>query len=510
MIIYIILIALLNLCVGYYAAVHLGFGQTWWSPGQAGEEAEVAVLPVAGESVAGESVAGESQVAEPATDTSAAEISPVEQQADPGEGSSAPDSDPSASAAFEALAAASDEPDVKEEPETPEESQEAPPVADTAADDDTNDDTNDKAIDEPIEDSEAPSDSSHIEEDVLAVVESCAADFKRELGQYRTRLGEIDSQARDGTESGQAEQLQECVDGLKNANNKFVDKQGGILQRLNSQEDHDALSGVAADVERAMAEQGALAKSSNINLEQIDVENDPEAGFQRLIGETSALSDSASQAHQTIQDAQESISEVRQNLGEPAAEETSQEEASREKESESHKKHEDVTQLLNAWWKDDPERSRDLTVGVIAVDKASQFQERLGGESTEKLFDALRTMIEDAVGQRGPVIRHSFHVFVVLLHDTEPRESTNIAEHVRQTVAAAKFTHHESHIPVTVSCVATPAKPDDSAATIVQRIDTMLEESNRYGENRTYLHEDAHPSPVVPPQLDVDEVTVRL
>ena len=509
MIIYIILVALLNLCVGYYAAVHLGFGRTWWSAGQAPD-------------------ASKSQAAEQATDTIDAAADPVEQPLAPGSESAAPEPEPSSSAAFEELAAASDLNqrtsteaeeaseeasemlDAKDQQATQEESQATPPAADNASS-------------EPSETSELPScssdpdggdlddndlEASDLDEDVLSVVEACVTDFKRELGHYRAQLGEIESLVREGAESGRSEQLQQCVEGLRNANTEFLDKQGEISQRLNSQEDRGGFSDVAADVGRAMAEQGALAKFSNINIEQIDAEKGLETGFQRLIGETSVLSDNASRARQTLEDAEESIAEARQDRDE--AKPPADEEALQEKGDPAQQGQRDVKQALDAWWKDDPQRSRDLTIGVIDVDKAAQLREQLGRESTDKLFEALTSMIEDAVGQRGPVIRHSFHVFVVLLHDTEPRESTNVAEHVRQTVAAANFTHQESRVAVTVSCVVTPARHDDSAATIVQRIDTMLEESSRYGENRTYLHEDDHPSPVVPPQLDVEEVTVRL
>ncbi|MCH8921940.1 MAG: hypothetical protein IIA67_02190, partial [Planctomycetes bacterium] len=97
-----------------------------------------------------------------------------------------------------------------------------------------------------------------------------------------------------------------------------------------------------------------------------------------------------------------------------------------------------------------------------------------------------------------------------LFHDSGPRDSTNIVEQIRQTVAAAKFVRRESQIPVTVSCVVASARSDDSVDTLMSRVDATLKESSRYGENRTFLHADEHPSPVVPPQLEIQELTVRL
>lgn len=473
MTIYIILIALLNLGVGYFAAVKLGLGRAWWSvdrPALAKREAvEADQQPPQTDEI---------PIDEPPTKVNGISAAPVES---PAESKSEPvTSEPSASAAFEVLASQSG----LEEQESPAPEEPAEPSKAGSASNELND---------------GDLDDGSFGEDDRGIVEACVADFKRELEHYRAQLGEIESQVRDGSKTPQAEQLQECADGLKNVNREFLDKQGGISRRLKSQEDHGQFADVAVSVGRAMAEQEALVGFSNANIEKVDVESDLETGYQRLLGETSLLKDNANQVDQSLRSAEACLAEVR---GDRSPEHADVEDPPRG--------YEDVKQALNQWWNDDPERTRKLTVGIVGVDNTEQLVDQIGDESSGKLFDAVRNMLQDAAGERGSILRHSPHVFVVLLHDTGAREATNVVEQVRQGVAAAKFAYRESLVPVTVSCAVTPAEAEDSVETIVDRIDATLKESSRYGENQTFLHEDDHPAPVVPPQLDIVEVKVRL
>ena len=473
MTIYIILIALLNLGVGYFAAVKLGLGRAWWSvdrPALAKREAvEADQQPPQTDEI---------PIDEPPTKVNGISAAPVES---PAESKSEPvTSEPSASAAFEVLASQSG----LEEQESPAPEEPAEPSKAGSASNELND---------------GDLDDGSFGEDDRGIVEACVADFKRELEHYRAQLGEIESQVRDGSKTPQAEQLQECADGLKNVNREFLDKQGGISRRLKSQEDHGQFADVAVSVGRAMAEQEALVGFSNANIEKVDVESDLETGYQRLLGETSLLMDNAGEVEQTLQSAETCLAEIpRDRIAQHAEAE------------DPPRGYEDVKQALNQWWNDDPERTRKLTVGIVGVDNTEQLVDQIGDESSGKLFDAVRNMLQDAAGERGSILRHSPHVFVVLLHDTGAREATNVVEQVRQGVAAAKFAYRESLVPVTVSCAVTPAEAEDSVETIVDRIDATLKESSRYGENQTFLHEDDHPAPVVPPQLDIVEVKVRL
>lgn len=512
MTIYIILIALLNLGVGYFAAVKLGLGRAWWSvdrPALAESEA------VEGDQQPPET--DEIQIDEPPTKVNGISAAPIER---PAESKSEPiTSEPSASAAFEALASQSGLEEQKSPaPEEPTEealkmfTTEEKPTAQAAAQEAPR--AADDARSEPAEPSKTGSASNELNdgnlddgdlddgsfgEDDRGIVEACVADFKRELEHYRAQLGEIESQVRDGSKTPQAEQLQECADGLKSVNREFLDKQGGISRRLKSQEDHGQFADVAVSVGRAMAEQEALVGFSNANIEKVDVESDLETGYQRLLGETSLLMDNAGEVEQTLQSAETCLAEIpRDRIAQHAEVE------------DPPRGYEDVKQALNQWWNDDPERTRKLTVGIVGVDNTEQLVDQIGDESSGKLFDAVRNMLQDAAGERGSILRHSPHVFVVLFHDTGAREATNVVEQVRQGVAAAKFAYRESLVPVTVSCAVTPAGAEDGVETIVDRIDATLKESSRYGENQTFLHEDDHPAPVVPPQLDIVEVKVRL
>ncbi len=91
-----------------------------------------------------------------------------------------------------------------------------------------------------------------------------------------------------------------------------------------------------------------------------------------------------------------------------------------------------------------------------------------------------------------------------MFSDVEMAVATATIERCRQTVENAHFKYKEFDIRITVSCALTRANNDDSPSSVLLRVEAALREAKRYGHNRTFVHEGKYPTPVVPPDLQVE------
>jgi PleD family two-component response regulator len=93
---------------------------------------------------------------------------------------------------------------------------------------------------------------------------------------------------------------------------------------------------------------------------------------------------------------------------------------------------------------------------------------------------------------------------------TSVQDASAALERVRQTVEQIRFEREGTRIAATVSCAAVEATGEDTSRSVQDRLFASLHEAQRYGSNRTFVHQGQHASPVVPPQLSVSESVVEI
>ncbi len=74
----------------------------------------------------------------------------------------------------------------------------------------------------------------------------------------------------------------------------------------------------------------------------------------------------------------------------------------------------------------------------------------------------------------------------------------------------AHFEHKDFDIRITVSCALTRAHNEDSPSSVLLRVEAALREAKRYGHNRTFLHEGKYPTPVVPPDIEIEALHIPI
>lgn len=165
---------------------------------------------------------------------------------------------------------------------------------------------------------------------------------------------------------------------------------------------------------------------------------------------------------------------------------------------------------LSQIWGEDAQRVRQLAVAMLDVDQFGRINERFGREMGDRLLSMITQLIVAEGRGQATLGRLSGQRFVVLFPDADIRLAIGVAERVRQTIAITHFQYHEFDAQVTLSCALTAAAPDDTPESLFGRVEAALLEAKRYGRNRTFVHEGHYPTPVVPPNLAIQDRSVVL
>jgi GGDEF domain-containing protein len=100
--------------------------------------------------------------------------------------------------------------------------------------------------------------------------------------------------------------------------------------------------------------------------------------------------------------------------------------------------------------------------------------------------------------------------FLYFQAETSAREITNDVESVRQRIEAATFQYGESPIRTTLSCSVAEALYEEEPSRVVQRLEEMLREAQRYGRNRTFFQEGEQSAPAIPPNIAVENRVIEI
>lgn len=74
---------------------------------------------------------------------------------------------------------------------------------------------------------------------------------------------------------------------------------------------------------------------------------------------------------------------------------------------------------------------------------------------------------------------------------------------IRQQVETTRFQAGADQFGASVSCAVVETVAGDAMDTVLERLETTLQEAKRCGRNRTFFHDGKFPTPVVPPILSL-------
>jgi diguanylate cyclase (GGDEF)-like protein len=108
------------------------------------------------------------------------------------------------------------------------------------------------------------------------------------------------------------------------------------------------------------------------------------------------------------------------------------------------------------------------------------------------------------------IARFSGQRFLLLFPEVDFRFAVNVIERVRQAIEMARLEYRNEEIRITVSCAVTEITKEDTADTLYARAKATLQESKRYGRNRSFVHEGRFPTPVVPPNFALEAKCITI
>jgi diguanylate cyclase (GGDEF)-like protein len=331
------------------------------------------------------------------------------------------------------------------------------------------------------------------------LVGASIAEFKSELSRYRDQLSALDKRMRIGAEAQDAVAIKECLTTLRSANDQYLDQQSEASGRLQRHCDSTQFEPINRQLGAALNQQVAQMKSSNQQLEDVDLENNLLNCCQKLLDETSRLVD----ANHAMRDALDDVElQLARTGGQPMQ--------PGDLPVGNLISRVQLEAALADWWKDDSYRRRPLAIGLVDLDRLRELNESHGLSVGDRILDAAALVVGAALRgtQRGA--RMSAQKFLLMFPDMPAREATNVLERIRQQLESTRFESGSSSISITLSCSVAETAPDDTMSTLLSRVETTLQEAKRYGRNRTFLHDGKFPAPVVPPVLSVESRTLTI
>ena len=167
-------------------------------------------------------------------------------------------------------------------------------------------------------------------------------------------------------------------------------------------------------------------------------------------------------------------------------------------------------EAFDQWLVEDPGRVRTLCTALVDVDQLEEIRENYGELMVDQLLKVLTEMVQEVAHEQGSVTQLGKHRFLMTYPDTRPPDAVTAVEHLRQTIEHTVFRRGDVEFQATLSCAVVEVLGDDSRESLLERVECTLEEAQQYGRNRTFLHEGEYPTPVMPPELTVEDRVLPL
>jgi diguanylate cyclase len=339
------------------------------------------------------------------------------------------------------------------------------------------------------------------------VLEAAAQVMRLDVSPYREQLITTENRVRAALAETNAEALQQLCGDLKQFNHDWLTKQSEAAQVLKQGADaHGEYERAAADLEQVLHDQAGLIRDCDTTTEALHYRTELETGCKRVFERLFQLLDQAHALRDRLNDLLATVLRDGNQLTSLS----------------SNLQHDHATGLANRiglelalhdWWRNDPARERQLSVAVIDIDRLSRVNQRLGTRVGDRAIAALAGLLGDTFRRdRGTdrMVRLSGQAFVVLLGDTGPHHGLTAIERARQTVEAITWDDNGSEFEFTISAGLSTVRSDDTTATLLRRLGEIVKFAKLAGRNRAAIDEGGGPKLLDPPQFTVKGRVVRL
>jgi len=328
-------------------------------------------------------------------------------------------------------------------------------------------------------------------------VEEAVEAFLAEVEQYQGQLDRADAELRSQAENPNGDSMRACLESLLEAGREYAEQREQARSQLDNCCGEKPEFGTVGDYLRgAVNRQDEQIESTERAIAAFPYIDDLGRGCRVMIDETGRLIDANLRVRDTLHVVDAAARrDQRLNDLEPA------------------KRYDALTgadsrtaleRTLIEWMGDRAEHDGTLAVAVLDIDDFSRVNRQFGHAAGNLLLQAIGKLLAAERRGRTRISRFSGERFVLLFPDADLREATHFVERLRQIVEQARFEYQSNHLRITVSCGVAEATGDDAPGSHLARAEATLMEAKRYGRNRTFLHEGKYPTPVVPPKFSIE------
>jgi len=338
--------------------------------------------------------------------------------------------------------------------------------------------------------SEPPTAASISETDNEAV-ENAVMEFKSQLNRYCSQLGALDEKIREQSAAPQEAEVKACVEQFQELNSQYLEEQEKSVELLRTHE-----TGTAAELARPCLE-AAQQHSATLAAASAELTN------------VAALADAAARCREFLLTSGR-VAQANRALNEEidrTLDRVIQSESSAEAPPDTGDKLENAIRefvMIQA------SPGGKFSVALVEIDQLAGFNKRYGRGVSDRILSAVvQTFV--ALTPRSTVAKDpERQQFLFFQADTSARDTTIDVETVRQRIEAATFQHGDASLQATLSCSVAEATYDEEPALIVQRLQEMLLEAQRYGRNRTFFQEGEQSAPAIPPKVTVENRIIEI
>jgi diguanylate cyclase (GGDEF)-like protein len=328
--------------------------------------------------------------------------------------------------------------------------------------------------------------------------QQAVAALHQEVASYGRELGDADDRLRQFAAAPDISGIEACLSRLDAVSREYVDHRDAAQRRLTDlMQDAQMAEEIRRDLQVASQLQDVEIKRTRQDIVHFDHDGDPGRSCLKMVEQTQRLISAGDHLRDTLD---HTLAETVRQEGRAGA-------------SEAALAIDPLTGCITrpgieaklAALAEQAPAGRRLCAAMLDLDRFTQVNERLGYSAGNGILAAIGRLLRAECTGPTDVARYAGQRFLLVFSDLGLHEATGVVERIRQIIEKVRFETRNADVRTTVSCAVTEALVAEPAPSLLGRVEAALAESKRYGRNRTFAYEGRFPTPVVPPELEIDE-----
>ncbi len=137
----------------------------------------------------------------------------------------------------------------------------------------------------------------------------------------------------------------------------------------------------------------------------------------------------------------------------------------------------------------------DLSLILLDVDHFKHVNDSYGHKAGDRVLEVIGTLVHQTIRESDYPARYGGEEFVILLPQTDLEGAQAVAEKLRLAVQTKHFQYANQRVSITASCGLARFRESDSADSLFERADRALYQAKESGRNRCCKEEAHTPSP---------------